>query len=92
MSQLNKEGISILSTFYCPHAHWEDCNCKKPKRGMVDACLEKFPQIKISEAIMIGDSLSDQLLAENVGLRFFGINGKHFKYAYNSIFDVSKLL
>lgn len=92
MTELYKDGLSILSTFYCPHAHWEECNCKKPKRGMIDACLEKFPEINMTESIMIGHSLSDQILAENVGIRFFGINGKYFKDAYDSIGDVAQML
>jgi D-glycero-D-manno-heptose 1,7-bisphosphate phosphatase len=92
MTLLCEGGLSILSTFYCPHAHWEDCNCKKPKRGMIDACLEKFPQIEMTESIMIGHSLADQLLAEDIGVRFFGINGEYFKDAYNSIYDVAQIL
>lgn len=70
---LNKEGISILDTFYCPHARGSGCDCHKPSTGMIEQAIRKYPDIDMNNSIFIGDSLSDLKLAEKFGLTFFGL-------------------
>lgn len=71
---LNEHGISILDTFYCPHARSELCDCCKPRTGLIRKALRKYPGIDLAFSFMCGDSVSDMKCAENMGLSFYGIN------------------
>lgn len=66
-------GIHVLDIFYCPHNDSNQCNCKKPKPGMILEALSKY-DIELEESIYCGDSESDDLLARQFNLPFFGIN------------------
>lgn len=68
------EGVHVLDTFFCPHATSENCNCKKPKTGMIQAALEKHPAIDLKNSIMIGDSESDAELANRMCLPFYRVD------------------
>ena len=80
---LKENGINILKTYYCPHNDLDNCNCKKPKTGMIDKSLEDF-DIDLSNSFYIGDSYSDFELANKFNLKFYGIKGQNddkiFKY------------
>jgi len=93
LNKLHNEGIEILDIFYCPHSKREKCNCFKPKTGMIEQVLSKYPAIDMDESFMVGDSLVDVELAANSKIKGFGIGvGSHFKdkniYQLTSIKDV----
>ncbi|MDD3673484.1 MAG: HAD-IIIA family hydrolase, partial [Synergistaceae bacterium] len=68
LSLLN-EGVEILRFYYCPHAPEENCECRKPKPGMVyNACSELGLHIDDVYCV-IGDKKSDIELAENIGVK-----------------------
>lgn len=71
---LNKNYIDILDIFYCPHSRKDNCDCCKPKTGLIKQALSKYPEIDISNSFMCGDSKSDMECAKNAGLDFYGIN------------------
>lgn len=78
LSQLKKNHVEILDVFYCPHARSDQCDCCKPKTGLIKQALDKYPSINLSESFLCGDSINDLLCAETVGLTFYGIQiGKH---------------
>lgn len=66
-------GVEILDIFYCPHSKEENCNCMKPKDGMIKIALEKYPQIDMENSFIVGDSLCDIQLGERLGIKAFGI-------------------
>ena len=80
---LEDNNISILKTYYCPHNDLDNCNCKKPKTGMIDLCLDEY-NIDLTNSLYIGDSYSDYNLSKKFNIRFYGIKGKNndkiFKY------------
>ena len=56
----------IDGVYCCPHNREDECDCKKPKRGMIDQAVNDF-DIDISESYVIGDmGLSDMLLAKEI--------------------------
>ena len=59
---LAEEHASIDAIFYCPHAPDDNCNCRKPATGMLDALEDEF-SVDISGAYFVGDSLKDLQLA-----------------------------
>ena len=83
ISILEDNNISILKTYYCPHNDLDNCNCKKPKTGMIDLCLDEY-NIDLTNSLYIGDSYSDYNLSKKFNIRFYGIKGKNndkiFKY------------
>ncbi len=44
--------------FYCPHREDEDCECRKPKPGMLLSARDKYA-IKLEESYVVGDKISD---------------------------------
>lgn len=56
---LEIHGIRIDGVYYCPHDIDENCNCRKPKPGLIYKALKDFPYINLSKSIIAGDSKSD---------------------------------
>jgi imidazoleglycerol-phosphate dehydratase/histidinol-phosphatase len=72
LSLLGEHGISILTSFVCPHLLDDNCTCRKPKTGMVDQFFEKHP-IDHQTSIMVGDRETDMEFAKNIDVRFVGM-------------------
>jgi D-glycero-D-manno-heptose 1,7-bisphosphate phosphatase len=70
---LATRGVRILDIFHCPHRRDQGCACMKPRPGLVQAALAKYPGIDLHQGFLAGDSPSDIELAEMVGLRAFSI-------------------
>jgi len=56
--EFERNNIKILSSVYCPHKPEQNCNCRKPKPGMLEKCFEKY-QISKENSWIIGDSERD---------------------------------
>lgn len=61
-------GVKFDGIYFCPHLPTisGQCNCRKPKRGMVDRALETF-DLDLSNSFVIGDRLLDMRLAHTIG-------------------------
>jgi len=51
-------GGRIAGIFYCPHVPEDDCDCRKPKPGLIDAIAEVMGEAVVGCPI-VGDSLRD---------------------------------
>lgn len=58
LKTMEKNSCKITKIYYCPHHPDEKCKCRKPNTGMIEQAMKDF-EIKISNAILIGDSESD---------------------------------
>jgi D-glycero-D-manno-heptose 1,7-bisphosphate phosphatase len=58
----------IDAIYYCPHDN-NQCECRKPKPGMLLQSQRDFPDIDFAQAMFIGDSLSDMQAGAAVGCR-----------------------
>ncbi len=56
--EIETAGGKITDIFYCPHRPDEDCDCRKPKPGMILKAAQTY-DIDLSTAWMIGDSAKD---------------------------------
>ena len=65
---LAKEGISIETTYFCPHLKEENCDCRKPNTKYIDVSVDKY-DINKAESWMIGDHPSDIQLGINAGTK-----------------------
>jgi len=66
--ELKKNGGVIDKIYYCPHLATESCNCRKPKPGMIQQAIIDFPEIKVEDSYLIGDSDTDILAGNKMGL------------------------
>ena len=66
--ELKKNGGVIDEIYYCPHLAAENCNCRKPNSGMIQQAIIDFPEIKIENSYLIGDSDTDILAGNKMGL------------------------
>lgn len=55
---LNSKSAHIDAFYYCPHTPDENCDCRKPKPGLIKLAEQDF-QIDLSSSWVIGDSISD---------------------------------
>ena len=62
---LAQAGGRIDAVFYCPHAQEADCNCRKPKPGLLEDIARRF-NTDLTGAPCIGDSLRDLEAAARV--------------------------
>lgn len=51
-------GAQIDAIFFCPHAANDNCDCRKPKTGMLQAIGKRY-QYNLKNVPAIGDSLRD---------------------------------
>lgn len=95
---LGREGAYLDEIYYCPHhpdkgypeenpKYKIDCECRKPKIGMIKMAEEKF-NIDLSKSYIIGDSSLDMELGKRAGLKkvliLTGNAGKDKKYNFEA--------
>lgn len=93
IQQLNNNGIDILDIFYCPHSKNEKCNCFKPKTGLIEMAIKKYPDIELNKSFLIGDSPCDVELGNKLAIKTLGINVESRIFNYipvESILDAIK--
>lgn len=66
-------GGRIDAVYHCPHLIDQNCNCRKPKTGMIEQAFKDFPKLKQDILIMIGDSPGDIEAAKSAGLISVGM-------------------
>ena len=62
--QFKNNNISILDVFHCPHLPNTDCDCRKPKPGMLLEAKSKY-NIDMQKSWFIGDTETDIIAANN---------------------------
>jgi len=69
MCQLTVEkGGTIEAIFYCPHGPDDNCNCRKPKPGLLNK-FAKDHNCSLSDTYFIGDKIGDIQAAEAAGAK-----------------------
>jgi D-glycero-D-manno-heptose 1,7-bisphosphate phosphatase len=72
---LSQGGAKLDRIYYCPHhpqvgpdKYRIDCNCRKPKTGMLEKAAAEF-QIDLSQSYIIGDRYTEILMGHKIGVR-----------------------
>jgi D-glycero-D-manno-heptose 1,7-bisphosphate phosphatase len=65
---LNLVGGRIDAVFYCPHAANSNCDCRKPKPGMLQKIGSRFG-VDMQGVPAVGDGLRDLQAAHAIGAR-----------------------
>ncbi|WP_054741953.1 D-glycero-alpha-D-manno-heptose-1,7-bisphosphate 7-phosphatase [Cellulosilyticum ruminicola] len=78
--ELIKYGAHIDAYYFCPHhpvhgigEYKKDCNCRKPKTGMLEAAIKDF-DIDVSKSYMFGDKEWDVEAGERMGVLGFRVD------------------
>ncbi|WP_444923789.1 D-glycero-beta-D-manno-heptose 1,7-bisphosphate 7-phosphatase [Microbulbifer sp. DLAB2-AF] len=61
-SQVEDAGGEIAAIFYCPHGPEDNCRCRKPQAGLLDAIEAEF-DTSLHGCYLVGDKLADLKLA-----------------------------
>lgn len=59
-------GAEVDAIFYCPHAADDNCDCRKPKPGMLQTVASRF-SVSLKGVPNVGDSLRDLQAGYGVG-------------------------
>ncbi len=68
LRHLKQRKIRIEAVYHCPHLSEDNCECRKPKSGMLEKAAEDFA-IDLEQSWMIGDSTRDIECGENAGCK-----------------------
>ena len=68
LNEFEKNAITISQVELCPHAPTENCQCRKPKTGMIDNILKNH-EIDLKNSWLIGDKSSDIQCAKNANIK-----------------------
>jgi D-glycero-D-manno-heptose 1,7-bisphosphate phosphatase len=61
-------GARVDEFFFCPHED-DECDCRKPAPGMLQAAYQRFPGIELAGSVLIGDAASDVEAGRRFGVR-----------------------
>jgi D-glycero-D-manno-heptose 1,7-bisphosphate phosphatase len=67
---LRKEGVELDGVYFCPHTPDDDCNCRKPRCGLLDRAAREHG-FEIAESFVIGDNVCDIELGAAAGATTF---------------------
>ena len=65
---LEEIGAHFDAVYYCPHGWDDDCECRKPKPGMLYQAQKDY-SIDLSKCVMIGDDERDVITAHNADMK-----------------------
>ncbi len=63
---LRKEGAELDGVYYCIHREEDNCNCRKPKTGLLEEAVSSLRE-KPEVCFFIGDSFRDMKAARAFG-------------------------
>lgn len=73
-------GARIDAVFFCPHAADANCQCRKPRSGMLEEIAARYSLNNLRGVPAVGDSLRDLQSAATVGaLPLLVLTGKGVK-------------
>ena len=81
IDEFKSYGVEIKKIYHCPHTPSDDCNCRKPKPGMILQALNEH-NIDPQASLIIGDKPSDLEAARRAGVKsgyLIGQNDGEFK-------------
>jgi len=68
LQELAVIGGNIDAFFFCPHGPDENCDCRKPKTGMLEEISRRL-RVPLIDVPVVADRLSDIQAARSVGAR-----------------------
>jgi UDP-N-acetylmuramoyl-tripeptide--D-alanyl-D-alanine ligase len=100
LDELKRNDVRIDVTYFCPHHpekamgdYKKDCECRKPKTGMIAQSKEDFRkkgiEIDIEGSYVIGDKTDDIKMGENAGCKTILVMCRSGKQGKDNHYQVS---
>ena len=67
-NELSGKGANVDAIYYCPHHPEDNCNCRKPRTGLLEAAIKEF-NLDISLSYIIGDRMLDMEAGHKIGCK-----------------------
>jgi D-glycero-D-manno-heptose 1,7-bisphosphate phosphatase len=67
-AELLNAGARLDGVYYCPHVSSDECECRKPKTGMLEQAARELG-LDLKKSFVVGDRQSDVELAHCAGAR-----------------------
>jgi histidinol-phosphate phosphatase family protein len=76
LQEIEKAGGKIDELYYCPHHDKDNCECRKPKTGLIEQAMRKM-DVDCKKTFIIGDSIRDIEAGKRMGMKtIFVLSGK----------------
>ena len=82
VAKISEAGGTIDAVYYCPHLPEAGCACRKPKPGMLLRAAREH-NLELSNAYLIGDSITDIDAGQRAGTRTFLVLTGHGQESYH---------
>ncbi|MBS1982621.1 MAG: HAD-IIIA family hydrolase [Bdellovibrionales bacterium] len=69
LSDAQSAGAVIASSHICFHGKTENCDCRKPKTGLLREALARHGVVRLDRCWMIGDGITDVQAGQSLGLQ-----------------------
>jgi len=63
---LREAGVELDGAYYCPHAPDDDCECRKPRSGLLRRAASELG-LDLAGSVMVGDRQSDVEAGRDAG-------------------------
>ena len=73
LALFGSQGITFDEVFVCPHLPDEDCECRKPRAGLLTRYLAET-DLDLERSAVIGDRETDLQLAQKIGIAGYLLN------------------
>ena len=73
---LAKNGGAIDAVYYCPHGWDDNCECRKPRPGMLFQAQKDF-HLDLSRVYFVGDDVRDRETADRAGAKFLMVDNNN---------------
>jgi D-glycero-D-manno-heptose 1,7-bisphosphate phosphatase len=81
INTLIQSNLPVREIFVCYHDDIDNCNCRKPKPGLILQAAEKYA-IDITQSWMVGDRWKDIAAGQAAGLKTIFVD-----YQYNELYE-----
>lgn len=82
--KLKSKGITVNGWYYCPHSPEDNCQCRKPKPGMLLKAADEL-SVELAESWMIGDKSSDIVAGQVAGVQTILVKTGYAGNEYDSV-------
>ncbi|MBU0709263.1 MAG: HAD family hydrolase [Candidatus Omnitrophica bacterium] len=73
LAELSESKIKIKDVYYCMHQTNDNCDCRKPKTGLIELAASNLKQEKLSfslaDCYFVGDTIRDIETGRKAGLK-----------------------
>jgi histidinol-phosphate phosphatase family protein len=71
IKELAESKVVLDKVYYCIHRDEDNCNCRKPKIGMIEQALidHNIPKKALKQSFFVGDTIRDIETGKNAGCK-----------------------